>query len=380
MNPALQKTISVLVLIFLGFLLKYKIRGKEQIKGIKTLILSIALPATIFIALLKIEFEASLFYLPIFALFVNGLLFFLAKYSLPWFKIDPKGKRGRTITLLFPSLAPGLSCFPFIMEYGSEDALAMAALADVGNKVFVLVILYLVAMHWYFKLNTTTEEENKSSSRLKQLLLSLVKEPVNLAIILALVLLYGGWSLESLPVFLQEPVSRMSLLMTPMVLLFIGMAVKIDLRQFRTIGVLLLYRSALAFLISGLFLLFVPMELSLAMTLVLVAFPQSAVSFWPFAHMSVISEGEKGGEKTFDIDLALNFLALSLPFSTILILSISVFPSVFMSGGNLVLIAAGLFMVLIVPRLISLLNKKFRSKQELRPGRASRAVEAGAST
>ena len=381
MNPALQKTISVLVLIFLGFLLKYKIRGKEQMKGIKTLILSIALPATIFIALLKIEFEASLFYLPIFALFVNGLLFIMAKYSLPWFQINPNSKQGRTITLLFASLAPGLSCFPFIMEYGSEDALAMAALADVGNKVFVLVILYLVAMHWYFKLNTTSQNENKSSSRIKQLLLSLVKEPVNLAIILALFLLYIGWDLESLPVFLKEPVSRMSLLMTPMVLLFIGMAVKIDLRQFRTIGVLLLYRAALAFLISGLFLLFLPMEISLAMALVLVAFPQSAVSFWPFAHMSVISETEKDEQKTFDIDLALNFLALSLPFSTILILSISVFPSVFLSGTNLVLIAIGLLVVLMVPRLYLLLSKKPKAKQTLRPSRSrGRAVEAGAST
>lgn len=381
MNPALQKTISVLVLIFLGFLLKYKIRGKEQMKGIKTLILSIALPATIFIALLKIEFEASLFYLPIFALFVNGLLFIMAKYSLPWFQINPNSKQGRTITLLFASLAPGLSCFPFIMEYGSEDALAMAALADVGNKVFVLVILYLVAMHWYFKLNTTSQNENKSSSRIKQLLLSLVKEPVNLAIILALFLLYIGWDLESLPIFLKEPVSRMSLLMTPMVLLFIGMAVKIDLRQFRTIGVLLLYRAALAFLISGLFLLFLPMEISLAMALVLVAFPQSAVSFWPFAHMSVISETEKDEQKTFDIDLALNFLALSLPFSTILILSISVFPSVFLSGTNLVLIAIGLLVVLMVPRLYLLLSKKLKAKQTLRPSRSrGRAVEAGAST
>lgn len=380
MNPALQKTISVLVLIFLGFLLKYKISGKEQMKGIKTLILSIALPATIFVALLKIEFEASLFYLPVFALLVNGLLFFLAKYSLPWFRIDPHSQRGRTITLLFPSLAPGLSCFPFIMEYGSEEALAMAALADVGNKVFVLVILYLVAMHWYFQLNTTSQEENKSSSRLKQLLLSLVKEPVNLAIILALGLLYIGWDLESLPIFLQEPVSRMSLLMTPMVLLFIGMAVKIDLRQFRTIGVLLLYRCALTFLISGLCLLFIPIELSLAMTLVLVVFPQSAVSFWPFAHMSVISETEKGSEKTFDIDLALNFLALSLPFSTILILSISVFPGVFMSGINLLLIALGLLTALLIPRLFWFLKEKVRSKRELQPGTPRRQVEAPAST
>lgn len=379
MNPALQKTISVLVLIFLGVLLKYKIHGKEQMKGIKTLILSIALPATIFIALLKIEFEAALFYLPLFALLVNGLFFLLIRYSLPWFSIPPKSRAGRTLTLLFPSLAPGLSCFPFLMEYGSEEALAMAALADVGNKVFVLVILYLVAMHWYFQLNIHQTKGKKSFSRLKQLFLSLLKEPVNLSILVALILLYAGWNLESLPVFLQEPVNRMSLLMTPMVLLFIGMAVKVNLQQFRFIGLLLLFRAAMAFLISGVFLLILPMEVSLPMALVLVAFPQSAVSFWPFAHLSVIAESEKGEQKTFDVDLALNFLALSLPFSTILILSISVFPSVFLSGVNLLLIASGLLLVLMVPRLYVLLHKKLRSKAELQPGNHHR-VEAGAST
>lgn len=358
MNPALQKTLSVLLLIFLGFLLKFKITSKEQMKGIKTVILSIALPATIFIALLKIEFETSLFYLPIFALAVNGLLFYLAKISMPWFDISPESKASRTITLLFPSLAPGLSCFPFIMEYGSEDALALAALADVGNKVFVLIILYMVAMHWHFTIQKT--QNTNSKSKIKQLLLSLIKEPVNLAIVLALILLYAGWDLESLPVFLQEPVSRMSLLMTPMVLLFIGMAVKIDLRQFRTIGILLLYRSALAFLISGLFLLIFPMEISFAMTLVIVALPQSAVSFWPFAHMSVISETEKEEQKTFDIDLALNFLALSLPFSSILILGISVFPGVFLVGTHLIYIAMSIILLILIPKLVSLLKERIR--------------------
>jgi len=351
MNPALEKTISVLLLIILGFLLKYKIHSKDQIKGIKTLILSIALPATIFIALLKIEFTASLFYLPVFALLLNVLLYILIRYSLPWFQIDPDSQRGRTLALLFPSLAPGLSCFPFIMEYGSEAALAMAALADVGNKVFVLVILYLIAMRWYFG-NSPAARPRSSKSRLKLLLLSLVKEPVNLAILLAIGLLYAGWNLESLPLFLQDPVRKMSALMTPMVLLFIGMAISIDLRQFRAIGKLLLYRSALTFLISGLFLLLFPVPLSMPLILVVVAFPQSAVSFWPFAHMSVVSESEAdGATSTFDLKLALNFLALSLPFSTILVLCISVFPKVFLQGGNLLLIALGLFLLLLIPRI-----------------------------
>lgn len=372
MNPALQKTISVLVLIFLGYLLKYKITSKEQMKGIKTMILSIALPATIFMALLKIEFEISLFYLPIFALVVNSLLYFMAKYSLAWFDISPGSKASRTITLLFPSLAPGLSCFPFIMEYGSEDALALAALADVGNKVFVLVILYMVAMHWHFKIQKT-QTQNSSKSKLKQLLLSLVKEPVNLAIVVALMLLYSGWNLESLPTFLQEPVSRMSLLMTPMVLLFIGMAVKIDLQQFRTIGVLLLYRSALAFLVSGLLLLVFPMEISFAMMLVIVVFPQSAVSFWPFAHMSVISETEKEEPKTFDTDLALNFLALSLPFSTILILGISVFPGFFLVGTHLIYLAISLISLILLPKLFTFLKARIRSLDLLPKEKAPKA-------
>jgi hypothetical protein len=94
--------------------------------------------------------------------------------------------------------------------------------------------------------------------------------------------------------------------------------------------------------------------------------------------MSVIAETEKDEQKTFDIDLALNFLALSLPFSTILILSISVFPSVFMNGSHLVLISLGLLLLLIVPRMVVKLKEKLRSKQELRTNRG--AVEAGAST
>ena len=51
--------------------------------------------------------------------------------------------------MLLPSLAPGLSCFPFIIVYLGDEYLALAALADVGNKIFVLILLYMLAMHWY---------------------------------------------------------------------------------------------------------------------------------------------------------------------------------------------------------------------------------------
>lgn len=322
MNLAIQKTLAFILLIVIGLLLKKKLLNREQLGGIKMVILSIALPATIFVALLKIDVAPELLGLPILALAFNFIMLIAASWILPVMGITKESPQQRTLMLLIPSLAPGLSCFPFIVEYLGEETLAWAALADVGNKVFVLVFLYLLAMHWYYhrkKINHKGENNN----RLKELLLSLVREPVNLVIILALVLLSLGLSLSSLPTFLQSAVERMSGMMTPLVLLFIGLAVRLRKGEFFSILSLLLWRSGIAFCLSAFFLLLFP-NLSFGAAMLAVIFPQSACSFWPYAHMAAVASLEKNQPKnqTFDIDLGLNMLAFSLPFSTILILAI----------------------------------------------------------
>lgn len=326
MNPAIHKTLSLIVLILIGVLLQRKVTSKEQLKGVKVLILSIALPATIFIALLKINIAPSLLFLPILALGFNLFLFFSAPRLLPLLGIPTGTPAFRTYRMLFPSLAPGLSCFPFIIEYLGEEALAWAALADVGNKVFGLIILYLVAMSWYFKI--AAKKENRSagqSGKLKSLALALVKEPINLVIVLGLILLGAGLNIEALPPFLKEAVQRMNSMMTPLVLLFIGMAVSLQKKELKEIITVLFWRSGFAFWFSAILGLVLP-GLSPLAILVLVAFPQSACSFWPFAHMSAVSvlETNEGGsgKNTFQLNLALNILAISLPFSTIIILTI----------------------------------------------------------
>ena len=70
MNFALQKTLELALIIGLGLLMQRKV-AKQDLKGLKNLILSIALPATIFVALLKIELKASLL---IFPLLFSGLV------------------------------------------------------------------------------------------------------------------------------------------------------------------------------------------------------------------------------------------------------------------------------------------------------------------
>ena len=358
MNPALQKTLSFILLIVIGLLLKQKIPKKDQLGGIKSLILSIALPATIFIALLKVKVDPALLSLPLMALAFNLTMFFSARYVMAWMGYAPGSPQLRTLMMLMPSLAPGLSCFPFIIEYLGEESLAWAALADVGNKIFGLILLYLVAMHWYQKLYAQQGESSSSQSRLKGLLLSLAKEPVNLVIVTALLFLAVGWNLETLPLFIQDAVKRMSVLMTPMILIFIGLAVKVKWKEVKMIFNLLFWRAGMAMCLAALVLYTVPLP-STAAALVLVVFPLSSCSFWPFAHMCAVEELESKNSdealaktgRTFDTHFALNILAFSLPFSTTLILTLLSFGDFFAQPTSVGILGLSFLAICVVPVL-----------------------------
>src|SRR5690606_41579229 len=71
-----------------------------------------------------------------------------------------------------------------------------------------------------------------------------------------------------------------------------------------------------------------------ATMLLIVALPQGACRFWPFAQMRSVCKLEKGQSgMTFDLDFALNVLAWSLPFSVALILGIYTTGDFFASPG-----------------------------------------------
>ncbi|EON76096.1 hypothetical protein ADIS_3224 [Lunatimonas lonarensis] len=357
MNIAVQKTLSLLLLLVIGFLLRGKLGDPAQQKGLKTLILTVALPAIIFVALLKAEVQPDLLMLPILAISFNVVLYFILKFTLPFFGIDKDSSTYRTYLLLFPSLAPGMSCFPFLIEYLGDDALAWGALADIGNKIFVLIIAYLIAMRWYFRINTNIQAGN--GDKLKSLLLSLINEPINIVIVLALVLLSFDIHLVDLPSFIATAISTLSNLMTPLVLIFIGIAVVFNWRQIRKIAGLLMVRAGLTFVLSGLVLMFAP-NLSYAAIMVLVVFPQSAISFWPFAHMASITaleqKQENSRKRTFDMELAVNILAVSLPFSTLIMLTVFSFGELFASTATLFTVGLGLVALGIIKPVLSWFN------------------------
>lgn len=327
MDPAIHKSLAFLILLIIGFLLKLKIKGKSEKDGIKTLILSVALPATIFVALMKIRLSGSLLALPVLGLLLNLSLFGIATYLiLPIFMRDEPSAKLNTYKLLLPSLAPGLSCFPFIIEYLGEESLANAAFIDVGNKIFVLLILYLIAMKWHAHTLHTVGiriEKRNTREKITELLSTLFKEPVNVVIILALILLIGGQNMSSLPLFIQDFVEKSHALTTGLILIFIGLAINLQRKELQSILAILMARSGIAFLISALILWLSGDFLTSNLALLLVIFPQSSSSFWPLAHMSAINDSEKEHRhRTFDLQTGLNILAVSLPFSSLLILGI----------------------------------------------------------
>ncbi|WP_235159427.1 hypothetical protein [Dyadobacter sp. CY351] len=304
--------------------MKSKFKNKDQTNGIKEIILSVALPSTIFISLMKIDIDSSMIIIPVVTLVFNFLMFFSAPLAFSLFGIEKNSPTGRTLMMLIPSLAPGLSCFPFIAEFLGEKSLAIAALADVGNKFFVLISLYILAMNMFLK--NSDDKETKMGGKLKSLFVSMFQEPINILIFLAIILLSVGINYNSLPFVVTEIFDKTSAMMTPLVLLFIGLAVQLKEGKKRIVASILFFRAGITMIISA-GMIYVLHITDLSLILLAIVIPLSAASFWPLAHISAFNlrEDAKGlpkEKRTFDLELAVLLLAFSLPFSTILILAI----------------------------------------------------------
>ncbi|MBO0352617.1 permease [Muricauda ruestringensis] len=365
MDIGIQKTIVFLFFIFIGVLLKVKFKSKEEISGIKKIILNLALPATIFIALLGVKVELHLLILPLLALGLNLLLFFSMPLILPLMGIGKNTPEYRTAKLLVPSLAPGLSSFPFILEFLGDEYLAKAAMSDLGNKVFVLFFLYLVAMNWHYSLQSN--QKKSGGTKLRPLIKAMISEPVNVFIAAALVLLAFGLHMDSLPFFLSETLEKLSLIMTPLVLLFIGLAVKIKRKQFFQIFSLLCTRAGLVLLITGIFVTIAGIEARNEILLTM-AFGLSACSFWPYAHIAAVDSLEmdkKSKRRTFSSDFGVAILALSFPLSTMLILATLNSGAFFVNPFNIFMIAIALLGVGLIIPLCNGISKKKWSEQKL---------------
>jgi hypothetical protein len=312
-----------------------------------------------------IKMDISLLIYPLVIIIFNFFIFYSTPLFLPIFGIEKNSASGRTLRMLLPSLAPGLSSFPFINEFLGVKSLGLAAMGDVGNKFFALNFLYFVAMGMYMKNTKKAAEEEKG--KFKSLLLSLIKEPINIIMLLAISLLSFGFNLDSLPILITDLFGKASSLMTPLVLIYIGMAVQFKEGKIKLVSSILFFRAGISLLFSlAVIKLGNVTDTNLALLAIVV--PLSSCSFWPFAHISGINLKEENDEiarekRTFDLNLAILILAFSLPFSTILILGILASGSFFTGTLPMVILSSILIVLGLAPHIIRRVKANLKSSK-----------------
>ena len=350
------------ILILLGFLLKFKFNKPDFKNGLKLYILNIALPATIFISIVSVQINSKYLLFPLIALFFNIMIFFLSPILLKISNITDVRKRS-TLYMLLASFAPGLSCFPIINEFLGYESLAKASIIDFGNKVFVLIFLFFVAFKFHnSNLNNTNNKRNKP---IKTVVKSLFLEPINIVIIVAVLFLSSSSTINDIPLLLINLFSKIKDTLAPVVLIFVGLSIIFNKHVVKNILPLLFIRSGLCLLLSSACIHLTGFTISEDIKLFLIL-SLSSVSFWPFLHMTFVDNLEKNieeGKKTFDTRYGLNFLAYSLPFSTIIILSLFSNEEILLDFNNIYLISVS-FLLFGVLLTIIFNPFKFKSKEK----------------
>lgn len=314
-----QKAIALMLLIVTGFLLQKKFKDPISTGAIRYFILNVALPATIFLSVIDIDTQLDLIRLPTFALGVNICLMLVGFLLTSTLLKQTEKSKNRALILLFPSLAPGLTVYPFIEQFLGRSALAWAALADMGNKLFVLIGLYTLAIYW-FQQATVTNSSNQGRGQWVNIVNFLLTEPVNLAIIIGVVLAVLELG-QDLPLAFTDMVQKFAACATPLILFYVGISLNLKSLQFGTILLVLLAKAGTGFLLSAAALILLQPKSMEEVTL-FVALPQASFSLWPLLHATKINSQSEKTAAFFDTEFATAMLALSFPFSIFVLLLI----------------------------------------------------------
>lgn len=342
-----QKAIALMLLIVTGYLFRRKFQDPAATGAIRFFILNVALPATIFLSVIEIDTQLNLIRLPSFALGVNLFLMLVGVLLALTLLRQAEKSKTRALILLFPSLAPGLTVFPFVEQFLGRSGLAWAALADMGNKLFVLIGLYTLAIYW-FQQSAVTHSQTKVKAQWGGIGRFLLTEPVNLAIVAGVIL--AAFQLgNSLPLALTDTIQKFSVCATPLILFYVGISLNLKSFQFGTILLILLAKASAGFLISAAALIVLQPQSTEEVTL-FIALPQASFSLWPLLHATKINSQKSFASvdsqaSFFDTEFATALLAMSFPFSIFVLLVIFSSGTFFTSATHLG-IAGGGFLLL----------------------------------
>jgi malate permease and related proteins len=141
---ALDKTLPILLLFFVGLILKrMNVLKKEHAPMLSQLILKVALPSTIINSLSTTELSPKLLFLPISGVAIVTVLLGIGFVLAPIMGLQDK-TRGAFI-MAFPSLELGSIGYAFMLAVYGPSGLAQIALLDLGNGLFFFTVVAFLA-------------------------------------------------------------------------------------------------------------------------------------------------------------------------------------------------------------------------------------------
>ena len=327
-----QKMLELGVIMSIGFFL----RNKLDAKALNAVLLNALIPAGILSSLSSLQLSLGLG-----LIVLSGALLAVVQIisgdMASRFIISKDEKNNkipsswrRTAAMQLGTMAPAASVFSFTREFVGAKYVGFAALADVPNKIYSLL---LIPRAMRYRASIIGEKKKQKLSK-KQTMKSIISDPFNLAIGCGLGLAAMRCPLSNLG-FFGRAITNLAQTQTAILFLLIGLKLKVgkgendENNSFRLCLRLLLARHGFVGLFVSLFMavfLRQPLEASAASKLALVLSSNAACSIICFGQMTKVvssamssKEIQSSDSNTFyDLDLAFDIIAISYPLTILL--------------------------------------------------------------
>jgi len=316
-SEGVQKALSFFVMGAIGTYLRPENSGlmkPEFTAGVQTLMLQTLVPALVFKSLASVTMSTKVLAYPAFG---AGLVLF--QFAMSWAMATAVYGRSSKLSVMrrstaqvLWSMAPALSSFAFIKEFVGSAAVGTAALIDLPNKFFVLIVFPVLLKLWAPAGGSSADE--KTSSNLGGKLKKALTEPFNVGILGGLAMAATGTKLARLgPV--GTAVTMMADAVTPVLFLLLGLKLNIKGSTPALCATLLFLRhGAIALAMSALFTIAGP-AIAPGTALALTVMSQSAVSV---VGVGQLNKAVAAGVPGYTNEVGFDLLGYSFPFTTLL--------------------------------------------------------------
>jgi len=307
---------------------------------LRDVILKAALPATVLVALLRVDLEAAWLVLPVLMLAWSLFMLVVLALWLPSAEGAVSAEQARTLMVCLPTSAPALVAFPFIAAVLGDAGVAQATAGFLGClAVFAIAPPFIVAV-----LAPDAGARPKPARVAASALGRLVREPVSASAGLGLLLAGGGVEIDDVPPALAGLLESLQQLLAPLVLLYVGLSCRIERRLVALVLTVLSLRLGWSLLFAAAVLACVPLG-SIEPALVVVL-PMGTPSLLALS-ATWAGYGARSRDR-FDAAFGLATYAISLPYAmaaaglTLAFASVMIDPVVLAGLGALQVALVGL--------------------------------------